>query len=472
MIKVMQPEFITPEECLKCKVCCRFSDIKTDFRPYLDSKEVQDLSCYTKKIYLPHIDNRRGTRIIPQKKDGFICPFFNLEKNSCSIYEKRPFDCRLYPFVVMENKERNGIVVGADISCHSIRNAIGKYGFQKYVNYLQNHFAGYLIEYIEKNPFFVMEYQDCVQELFLLKSFPEGLKKISIKDSLLISDFLTKYKRCSLSFYSFAPIYVWKNVTPIYWKIIEDCLYIFINAGGWFLLLPPIGKDKKHLTTLKLKTAFDILDNLNCKHSPVSRIENLQDWDCCKELKNVRQSDTEYVCISKEIAELKGNKYKSKRASCNYFEKHNDFQYKKFQQDDIEQCIDLYLRWAEEKIKSTDEYHKMLIADALFAHIVGFQFCQELGLQVRAVCVNNKVQGYTFGFAIDEENFCVLFEIANKNIKGLAQWMFKMFCKENISYKYINLMGDSGLENLKGVKKSYHPIKQEPIFTGSMLRLF
>jgi len=38
------------------------------------------------------------------------------------------------------------------------------------------------------------------------------------------------------------------------------------------------------------------------------------------------------------------------------------------------------------------------------------------------------------------------------------------FCRDLEPCKYINLMDDSGLENLKKVKLSYHPLKIIPAY--------
>ena len=62
--------------------------------------------------------------------------------------------------------------------------------------------------------------------------------------------------------------------------------------------------------------------------------------------------------------------------------------------------------------------------------------------------------------------FCVLFEIADLNINGLSQFIYREFCQELMSsYRWINAMDDSGLENLKRVKRSYHPTKIIPSYT-------
>jgi hypothetical protein len=75
----------------------------------------------------------------------------------------------------------------------------------------------------------------------------------------------------------------------------------------------------------------------------------------------------------------------------------------------------------------------------------------------RLVKIDKKIKAFTFGYRINADTFAVLFEIADLSFKGLSQFIFRELCRELAGYKYINIMDDSGLENLKRVKLSYHP---------------
>ena len=89
---------------------------------------------------------------------------------------------------------------------------------------------------------------------------------------------------------------------------------------------------------------------------------------------------------------------------------------------------------------------------------------ETLQLTGRVVRINNKVEGYLFGFKEREDMFCVLLEITNPAIRGLAQFIFREFCREMDAYTYINALGDSGLKNLRRVKLSYRPCNIVPSY--------
>jgi hypothetical protein len=57
-----------------------------------------------------------------------------------------------------------------------------------------------------------------------------------------------------------------------------------------------------------------------------------------------------------------------------------------------------------------------------------------------------------------------MYEIADSSVKGLAQFIFREFCSGLKDYTYINIMDDSGLENIQKTKLSYRPVKIIPAY--------
>jgi len=56
--------------------------------------------------------------LVPQPMgEGYLCPAFDPQTRHCRIYEVRPLDCRIYPFVVMWNADHTGILLGWDTKC-------------------------------------------------------------------------------------------------------------------------------------------------------------------------------------------------------------------------------------------------------------------------------------------------------------------------------------------------------------------
>jgi hypothetical protein len=85
--------------------------------------------------------------------------------------------------------------------------------------------------------------------------------------------------------------------------------------------------------------------------------------------------------------------------------------------------------------------------------------------------VDGRLAAYTFGYPLpislapqeggegEGSVFCILFEIADRAVKGLSQFIFREFCRELEPYEFINTMDDSGLDGLRRAKLAYHPVR-------------
>ena len=88
---------------------------------------------------------------------------------------------------------------------------------------------------------------------------------------------------------------------------------------------------------------------------------------------------------------------------------------------------------------------------------MALQFSSELGLLGLVAEVEGRLAAYTLGYPLSDSVFCVLFEIADRDVRGLAQYIFREFCRSLARFEFINAMDDSGLEGLRRAKQSYHP---------------
>ena len=53
---------------------------------------------------------------------------------------------------------------------------------------------------------------------------------------------------------------------------------------------------------------------------------------------------------------------------------------------------------------------------------------------------------------------------AGREVPGLAQYIFREFCRTLSRFEFINAMDDSGLEGLRRAKQSYHPAMMVPSY--------
>ncbi|MDO8661686.1 MAG: phosphatidylglycerol lysyltransferase domain-containing protein [Candidatus Omnitrophota bacterium] len=290
------------------------------------------------------------------------------------------------------------------------------------------------------------------------------LNKLKLSDKKLFDKYLSLEKH-ELSVYAFANIYIWRKFFDIRWLEIEKSLCVFFQDKiGSFLYLSPLSKANNPQVACE---ALSILDRLN-KNPEFAHIENIEEQDLsfykglglsC-ELKSY-----DYLCSRADLARLKGSKFKSKRSSYNYFIKHYDFRYAKFTLSDQGDCLKLYDLWqGQRQSASPDHLYQGMLDDSRISLNEALENYSTLGFQGGVVRINKEIKGFTFGFALNPETFCILYEITDLSIKGLAQFIFRSFTQELKNYKFINIMDDSGLENLKKVKLSYHPVRLVPAY--------
>lgn len=168
------------------------------------------------------------------------------------------------------------------------------------------------------------------------------------------------------------------------------------------------------------------------------------------------------------MIELKGNAYKTKRSALNHFTKHYTYEYRLYGDGRYQECLDLYQRWKDYRAEAhhDDIYRHMLIENGQ-VHRTALKYYRELGLLGRVVYVNGKLSGYTFGYPVGNDVFCVLFEITDLSVKGLSIFIFNQLCQDEVlrPYRFINAMDDSFQESLKKVKESFRPKILLPLYT-------
>lgn len=288
------------------------------------------------------------------------------------------------------------------------------------------------------------------------------LEKKSLFDEYL------KKSRYQLSSFSFINIFIWSDFFDFQFETIDDNLCILAkNEVGCFLYLPPLGNP---MSSNALHACFENMAKVN-KGSSVTRIENVdgQQMTLFEEQEySIYKKCDEYVYLREDIAQLKGNRFKSKRSSHNHFVKHFQFEYLPFTPGMQKGCEELYEQWvAGRRKKYADEIYGQMLEDNRGVHYLAMQYQKELGLVGRIVKVAGKIRAYSFGFALKDDVFCVLFEIADLEVKGLPVFIFSEFCRDQelTNFKWVNCMDDFGAQKIASTKSSFHPAQVLPVYT-------
>ena len=274
-----------------------------------------------------------------------------------------------------------------------------------------------------------------------------------------------------LSSFSFVNIFTWQEFFQFELEVIDGNLCIFAkHEAGTFLYLPPLGKNVSAKT---IQICFERMDKVN-RNKGVSRVENVQAYQLplfpVEEFSHYNKG-YEYCYYRKDIADLTGDPYKSKRSSYNHFAKNYTFQYLPYEDSMREDCAALYQSWAQSRrpVYADNAVALQMLEENAGVHQLALRHYKELGLTGRVVVIDGNVMAYTFGYPLNEQTFCVLFEIADLFCNGLGVFIFREFCRDAqiAPYKFINVMDDFELSNIQRVKDSFPPVVLFPCYVVS-----
>ena len=104
------------EDCDKCRGCCKFEKGDEYFSPIFTIEEINKIRKSIKNI--PKFNKHKNSKnvfqieLVKSKKENLsVCPFLDEDTHLCNIYELRPFDCKLWPFVLTKTKDGKSITL-------------------------------------------------------------------------------------------------------------------------------------------------------------------------------------------------------------------------------------------------------------------------------------------------------------------------------------------------------------------------
>ncbi len=161
------PQIVPQKICLSCQGCCRYKEAESFWRPKIALEELKGneykinlIGALGKDVYINTVAEKGQNR----------CSFLDLKTNKCGVYTGRPFECRLYPFLLTSKSGR--VSVSVHLSCPYVQESRYSPEFEKYVGVLKAYLSGAeRANFLRGNPALVgdySEYKDEIEELFTL----------------------------------------------------------------------------------------------------------------------------------------------------------------------------------------------------------------------------------------------------------------------------------------------------------------
>ena len=158
--------FDSKTSCQNCKGCCKFHKDDLYFAPVFSTEELNLIGSkgYALDSFVSHKNSRNVFQITLIEKEGteeyYVCPYLNREKHLCEIYNMRPIDCKIWPLIVMRDKNNGKVVLAYSKSSCEITDQLDASKFEMYQkNLLSRLDRMNFIEIFKKYPDLIWEYE-------------------------------------------------------------------------------------------------------------------------------------------------------------------------------------------------------------------------------------------------------------------------------------------------------------------------
>lgn len=149
-------QFVPSPVCLKCDGCCHYDLPESIWRPKWDKAQFVDDHDYITTI---------------QDCGDHLCRFFNKGDKTCRVYEDRPFECALYPFVL--SSKGQGIDLYVHLACPYIQDNQTNPQLTAYIDYLKDFFAkAETLGFLKRQRHLIHDYTPALVELQYVLTIP------------------------------------------------------------------------------------------------------------------------------------------------------------------------------------------------------------------------------------------------------------------------------------------------------------
>lgn len=293
--------------------------------------------------------------------------------------------------------------------------------------------------------------------------------RITTEDRWILEEYLQGF-RYETSGLSFTSLYMWRDINCFSWQIIGDYLCI---AGLSHLevetkepfLFPPLTKTGTYdpaALNHTLKVAKGIFEergyDFSVRLMPQPLIAVLEEA-CPDEFTYFDdRPNYDYVYRTKDLIELRGRDYHSKKNHLNYFLNNYEYEYVILTSQMADEAM-AFIR-AFNLRKNLPEHEMALLKMEEQAMVDVFTNIEAVGYDAGAILIDGKIEALSIGGRLNSDTVTVHVEKANTQFRGLYQAINNEFCKHVASsVELINREEDMGIPGLRKAKLSYKPIK-------------
>ena len=290
-------------------------------------------------------------------------------------------------------------------------------------------------------------------------------RRIEITDKQLAEECLKRsdFRGCE---YTFGNNFVWRNVYNVEVCFARGFYFCkFGRDGNVRFNYPAGGGDVKEALGLIMEYCREngITPRINANKEMTERITAEYPNAIAVYCRDV----SDYVYRAEDLSLLKGKKYHGKRNHLNRFYE-NEWSFEPLSADNMAECVAMNDIWCSENLSDCSvvgDENEQSKRDEQCIVRCSLKHFDELGYIGGVLRVNGEVQAFTFGEPSSADCFVVHVEKALRRYQGTYTAVNAEFVKSlGGKFTYINREDDTGAENLRKAKLSYHPAFLEDKF--------
>jgi len=284
-----------------------------------------------------------------------------------------------------------------------------------------------------------------------LSDYPR-FSRLSLEDKPLLDSLLNEAQP-QISELTFTNLFVWNASEPAQLSQFNETVLIQRRRlrDGKTFLLPPLGKKALPEIVGRLKAS-----SFERALPPFYGFTTQQIQPLGNDFEKVEsdRDDWDYVYLTRDLADLPGDKYHPKRNFISRCLSKYECRYADIGPKEIQDCLQLQTRWCN--LRNCSEVQGLEAENTAIR--TAFENCERLGIFGGAVYVDGKLEAFTLSEPLNDDTAVIHFEKANPEIEGLYQLINQWFCQKTLGkFKYVNREQDLGIPGLRKAKENYYP---------------
>jgi uncharacterized protein len=290
-----------------------------------------------------------------------------------------------------------------------------------------------------------------------MSSIPEfpTFRSLEPEDRGLFNSILGPYDP-EVSELTFTNLFIWRAHYRFQWSLYRDWLCILgEDEQGLPYVMEPVGPSPRGEVALMLLRWMR-----EQNHAHPARMERV-DKRLVKDVEGIAGIEVEplrehfdYLYLRSDLAELAGNRYRSKRNHINKLSRSYSFAYAALGNDHMGECLELQETWCTQR-RCEDDLNLMGEWEAIREILANYE---RFELRGGVILVDGKVEAFTVGELLNHDTAVIHVEKANADIPGLYTIINQQCCEKCwAEATYINREQDLGVPGLREAKLSYCP---------------